>query len=141
MHVMCENNEWYECKTTRWMQKKKKKNSAMHVNPKHNWCMKRQIGQTFKNWKFFSFDWLSIDRIPIESGKKSWLKIKGILINRKTHSIDWNSGNLIFFLKNCRRLCRKQLNPSNFMNEMHENEFKSFSKTWVFNWELQNKDF
>ena len=27
------------------------------------------------------------------------------------------------------------------MNEMHENEFKSFSKTFVFNLELQNKIF
>ena len=33
---MCENNERYDYKTTRWIrQKKKKKNNAMHVNPKH----------------------------------------------------------------------------------------------------------
>ena len=36
---------------------------------------------------------------------------------------------------------QKQLNPSNFMNEMHETKFKCFSKTWVFNLELQNKVF
>ena len=35
----------------------------------------------------------------------------------------------------------KTLNPNNFMNEMHENEFKSFSKTFFFNPELQNTDF
>ena len=28
---MCENNERYNCKTARWMQKI----NAMHVNPKH----------------------------------------------------------------------------------------------------------
>ena len=27
------------------------------------------------------------------------------------------------------------------MNEMHENEFKNFSKTFVFNPELQKQDF
>ena len=30
MNVMCENNEIYDCKTTRWIQKI----NAMHVNPK-----------------------------------------------------------------------------------------------------------
>ena len=53
---------------------------------------------------------ISIDRISIESGKESWLKIKGFSINRKTHSINQNSGNLNFFLKNCRRLCRNYSN-------------------------------
>ena len=28
---------------------------------------------------------------------------------------------------------QKTLNPNNFMNELDENEFKSFSKTFVFN--------
>ena len=32
---MCENNERYDCKTARWIiKKKKKKNNAKHVNPK-----------------------------------------------------------------------------------------------------------
>ena len=55
------------------------------------------FGQKLRNWKFSSFDRLSIDRIPIEPGRKSWLKIKGFSIGRKTHSIDWNSGNLNFW--------------------------------------------
>ena len=38
MHVIYENNERYHCKTARWIPKKKK--NAMHVNPKHKWCMK-----------------------------------------------------------------------------------------------------
>ena len=44
------------------------KNNAMHVNPKHKWCLKI-IGQKLKNRNFFSFDRSSIDRIPIESGR------------------------------------------------------------------------
>ena len=36
---------------------------------------------------------------------------------------------------------QKTLNPNNFMNEIHENEFKSFSKTFVFNLELQKQVF
>ena len=98
------------------------------------------FGQKLRNWKFSSFDWLSIDRIPIEPGRKSWLKIKGFSIGRKTHSIDRNSRKLDL-LKNSRSFMQKTLNPKNFMNEKHENEFKCFSKTWVFNPELQNKVF
>ena len=36
---------------------------------------------------------------------------------------------------------KKKINPNNFMNEMHENKYKSFSKTFVFNPELQKQDF
>ena len=36
---------------------------------------------------------------------------------------------------------QKPLNPNNFMNGMHENEFKSFSKTLILNPELQKQDF
>ena len=121
-----------------WLQncKMDTKNNAMHLNPKHKWCMKIILVKYLKT-KNFS---VLIDRASVESGRKSWLKIKGFSIGQKTHSIDRNSGNLNFW-KKCRRLCKKQLNPSNFMNEMHENEFKCFSKTWVFNPELQNKVF
>ena len=47
------------------------KNNAMHVNPKHKWCMKKKkkISQILEKWKNFSFDQSSIDQIPIESGK------------------------------------------------------------------------
>ena len=36
---------------------------------------------------------------------------------------------------------QKTLKPNNFMNEMHENEFKSFSETFVFNPKLQKNIF
>ena len=72
------------------------KNNTIHVNPKHKWCMKK-FGQKLRNWKFFSFDRLSINRIPIKPSQEQWLKIKGLSINRKTHSIDRNSENLSFW--------------------------------------------
>ena len=49
----------------------------------------------------------------------------------------WNIG----FFKKQQKFLQKTLNPNNFMNEMHENEFKSFSKTFVFNPELQKQNF
>ena len=68
-----------------WLQKCKMdtKDNAMNMNPKHKWCMKRQIGQKLKNWKIFSFDQSSIDRIPIELDREQWLKIKGFSICQK----------------------------------------------------------
>ena len=66
----------------------------------------KKFGKNLRNWKFSSFDWSNINWIPIESGRKSWLKIKGFSIGWETHSIDRSSGNLNF-LKNCRSLCRK----------------------------------
>ena len=46
---------------------------------------------------FFNFDRLRIDRIPIESDREQWLKIKGFSIGRKTHLIDRNFVNLNFW--------------------------------------------
>ena len=61
------------------------KNNAMHVNPKHKWCMKK-IGQILKKTENFSL-----------------------------------------------------LKAQYFMNEMHEYEIKSFSKTVEFNPDLSKK--
>ena len=36
---------------------------------------------------------------------------------------------------------QKTLNPKNFIDQMHENEFKCFPKTLEFNPELRYKDF
>ena len=85
----------------------------------------KKFGHIFKNWKFFSFDWSSIDRITIESGRKSWLKIKGFSISRKTYSIDWNSGKLDF-LKNYRSLCRKYSNQKISLMECMRMSLKVF---------------
>ena len=63
MHVMCENNERYDCKTARWIQK----NNAMHMNPKHKWCMKKKK-KLVKNLKTENFS-VSIGRASIEPGR------------------------------------------------------------------------
>ena len=47
----------------------------------------------------------------------------------------------IGFFEKQQKFMQKTLNPNNFMNEMHENEFKIFSKTFVFNLELLKQDF
>ena len=136
MHVMCENNEKYDCKTTRLIQKK----NAMHVNPKYKWFMKKKIGKKHRNWKFFQFrsieHRLNINQVRL----RAMIKNQGIF-DRSKNTFNRLKFWKFEFLKNRRRLYRKQLNPSNFMNEMYENEFKCFSKTWVFNLELQNKVF
>ena len=36
---------------------------------------------------------------------------------------------------------KKTLKPNNFMNEIHENEFKSFSETFFFSQNFKNKIF
>ena len=101
MHVMCENNERYDCKTARWIQKI----NAMHVNPKHKWCMKKKFSQRLGNWKFFIFNRSSIDRLLIESGRFKQKNLIAISIGRETGLIDQKSGK-IKFLKNRAILCR-----------------------------------
>ena len=82
------------------------KNNAMHVNRKHKWCMeKNNFGQKYRNWKFFSCDRSRIDRTSIESGILKPKILIAILIDRKTGSIDQNSGKKRF-LKNKALLCR-----------------------------------
>ena len=57
------------------------KNNAMHVNPKHKWCMKKIFGQKHRNWKFFSCNRSRIDWTSIESGR-----LKPKIFNR---NFDW----------------------------------------------------
>ena len=84
-------------------------NNAMHVNPKYKWCMKKKFGQKFRNWKFFSFDRLSINRIPIESGRSKIQKLGNFrLIKNHTRSIEILE-NWIFW-KTAEVLCRKHSN-------------------------------
>ena len=101
MHVICENNERYDCKIARWIQKIMQCMWILKINDA--W---KKFGQKLRNWKFFSFDRSSIDQKPIKLGREQWLKIKGFSICRKTHSINQNSGKLDF-LKNCRSLYKK----------------------------------
>ena len=58
----------------------------------------KKFGQKLKNWKFFSFDRSSIDRMLIESGKFKKPKIFiAISIGRETNSIDRESGRVKFW--------------------------------------------
>ena len=75
------------------------KNNAMHVNPKHKWCMKKNFGQKHRNWKFFNCDWSRIDWTLIELGKLKPKILIAISIDWKIGSIDRKSGK-IRFLKN-----------------------------------------
>ena len=59
---------------------------------------------------------------------------------QRTNSIDQKSGK-IEFLKNNKSFMQKTLKPTYFMNEMHEYDFKSFSKTLEFNPDLSKQDY
>ena len=63
-----------------------------------------------------------------------------ISIGQETDSIDQKSRKKRF-LKNRAILCRKLLKAQYFMNEMHEYEIKSFSKTLEFNPDLPKTSF
>ena len=97
------------------------------------------LHKTFVVFQKIQFSRISIDRV--------WF-----LINRKfssfwilllPDSIGIRSIEIleIWIFEKLQKIMQKQLNPSDFMNEMHENEFKCFSKTWFFNPKLQNKIF
>ena len=75
------------------------KNNAMHVNPKHRWCMEKNFGQKHRNWKFFNYDRSRIDWTSIESGRLKPKILIAISIDQKTGSIDRKSRK-IRFLKN-----------------------------------------
>ena len=71
------------------------KNNAMHVNPKHKWCMKKKL---VKNLKLENFS-VSINRVPIELGRKLCFQNMKFFTDRKSHSIDQNSRKLKNFCK------------------------------------------
>ena len=112
------------------------KNNAMHVNPKHKWCMKKKIGQIIKNWNFS----ISIDRTSIDSSRLKPKILIAISIDRKTGSIDQKSGK-IKYLKKLSILMQKLLKSHCFIKKMHEYETKSFSKTLEFNPNLPKSRF
>ena len=86
---MCENNERYDSKTVRWIQKI----NAMHVNRKDKWYMKKNL---FKNLEIENFS-VSIDRIPIELSRFYQKIVITISISWETAKIDRKSGKLEFW--------------------------------------------
>ena len=83
------------------------------------------------------FDWSSTNQASIKPGRN---KLKNLRHFRsvKKH-INRNSGKFEF-LKNIKSFMQKTLKLTYFMNEMHEYEFKSFSKTLDFNPNLPKQD-
>ena len=128
---MCENNERYDYKTTRWIQKTMQCMWILNINDA--W---KKFGQILKNWKFL----VLIDRKPIGSADSNQKFLIAILIDRETDSIDQKSRKKDIF-ENKAILCRKLLKALCFMNEMHEYEIKSFSKTLEFNPDLPKTRF
>ena len=76
------------------------KNNAMHVNPKHKWCMKKILVKNIETENFsVAIDRSRIDRTLIEAGRLKPKILIAISIDRKTSSIDRKSGKNRF-LKN-----------------------------------------
>ena len=67
----------------------------------------KENGQKLRNWKFSSFDRLSIDQIPIKPGRFKQKNFIAISIGRETNSIDQKFGKKRFFKK-----------QSNFMHKL-----------------------
>ena len=51
-------------------------NNAMHVNPKHKWCMKKNLVKNLKIENFLVSIGRAIDSIDRKSGKIRFLKNK-----------------------------------------------------------------
>ena len=125
-----------------WLQNRKmdtEKNNAMHVNPKHKWCMEKKI-QKLKNQKKFSFDRLSIDQIPIESGRfKPKILTHFQLVEKHPRSIEnlekWN------FWKTEEVLCRKHSNQLISWMKCMSMSLKVFQKYMNSTQIFQRQDF
>ena len=116
-----------------------RKKNAMHVNPKHKWCVKKIFGQKLKNWKFFNFDQSSINRALIKSGRiKPKILSQFRSVKNQRRSIK-NLEKWIFEKQS--KLMQKLLKAHCIMNKMHEYELKSFSKTLEFNPDLPKQVF
>ena len=133
---------WYVWKQWEiWLQNYKMdtEKNAMHVNPKHKWCVKKIFGQKLKNWKFFNFDQSSINRALIKSGRiKPKILSQFRSVKNQRRSIK-NLEKWIFEKQS--KLMQKLLKAHCIMNKMHEYELKSFSKTLEFNPDLPKKSF
>ena len=121
-----------------------KKNSERSVWKSLN-SMKNTWENSFKNTHYPNFDQskLSLDQSRNRFNQSSTSRARQIQINffitisisQETDSIDWKSGKLKF-LKNRAIFLQNIPKTQYFMNEIHEYEIKSFSKTLEFNPDL-----
>ena len=144
---MCEKKrERYDYKNARWVEKTMQCMWILNTND----AWKKKIGQKSKNWKFSSFDRLSINRMPIELGQKSCLQNMKFSTDRKTNSIDpkyknnrfdWSSTNWIV-IEPSRELAFKNLQfLTNWKSHsINWNSGKlNFLKNWKFFYKINSK--
>ena len=144
---MCEKKrERYDYKNARWVEKTMQCMWILNTND----AWKKKIGQKSKNWKFSSFDRLSINRMPIELGQKSCLQNMKFSTDRKTNSIDpkfknnrfdWSSTNWIV-IEPSRELAFKNLQFSTDWksHSINWNSGKlNFLKNWKFFYKINSK--
>ena len=112
MHGMCENNERYDYKTARWIQKTMQCMWILNINDA--W---KKFGQILNNWKFL----VLIDRKPIESADSNQKFLIAILIDRETDSIDQKSRKKDIFEK-----------QSNFMQKTPQSIVFHEWNAWVW---------
>ena len=116
------------------------KNNAMHVNPKHKWCMKKIFWSKTLKLKIFQLrsikNWSNINRVR-QTQIKNFNRNFDLSKNRFDRSKVWK--NQIFLKKSI--LMQKLLKAHCFIKKMHEYETKSFSKTLKFNPNLPKSRF
>ena len=138
--------ERYDYKNARWVEKTMQCMWILNTND----AWRKKIGQKSKNWKFSSFDRLSINRMPIELGQKSCLQNMKFSTDRKTNSIDpkfknnrfdWSSTNWIV-IEPSRELAFKNLQFSTDWksHSINWNSGKlNFLKNWKFFYKINSK--
>ena len=138
--MLCvKKNERYDCKNAR--QIKKKTMQCMRIlNAKNARQIKKKIWSKTQKLKIFQFRSVEHRLNTNRVRQRAMIKNQGIF-NRSKNTFDRSKFQKFEFFEKQQKIMQKPLNPNNFMNEMHENEFKSFSKTLILNPELQNKIF
>ena len=129
------NNERYDCKTARWIQKTMQCMWILNIND----AWKNRLVRYLKTENFL----VSISRALIEyqssqaDSNQKFYRNFDCSRDRFNRSKIWK--NSIF--KKQSILMQKLLKAHSFMNEMHEYEVKSFSKTLEFNLDLPKTRF
>ena len=135
MHGICENNERYDYKTARWIEKTMQYMWILNIND----AKKKRLVKYLKTENFS----VLIDRASIEyqlSQAKSNQKFYRNF-DRSSNRFDWSK---IWKTQNFEKQCilmQKLLKTQCFMNKMYEYEMKSFSKTLEFNPDLPKPRF
>ena len=124
---MCENNERYDYKTARWIQKWMQCMWILNIND----AWKKKLVKYLKT-RIFQFQSIehrsNANRVRQVQTKKFYRNF-----NRSSNRFDWSKIWKNQFFEKQSILMQKLLKVQCFMNKMHEYEMKSFSKTLEFN--------